>query len=126
MRLRVGVVITASPMADLSGRRSVHEGSGTAQCRRRRVGAAPVRQSLGLCTMSVRRRWRSSSWLSNRNVSVSLATGMPHLREHTRAIFFHNMADHRGLYAVDDVVALAGDKVAISQNLYIILDEVSA
>lgn len=46
--------------------------------------------------------------------------------EHTWAIFLHNMADHGGLYAVDDVVTLARDKVAIADNMYIILDGVSA
>lgn len=113
------------PMVALSGQRWVHGESGKARCRHQRVGAAPGLQSLVPCKMSVHRRWRSSSWLSHG--SVSCDTAMPQVEEqHTRAIFFHDIADHCGLYAVDDVVALAGDKMAIAENLYIILDEVSA
>lgn len=45
---------------------------------------------------------------------------------HTGAIFFHDVAKHCGLYTVNDVVAFSGDKMTISENLYIILDEISA
>lgn len=46
--------------------------------------------------------------------------------EHTWTIFLHDMADDGGLYAVDNVVTLAGNQVAIADNMYIILDKVSA
>lgn len=63
------------------------------------------------------------------SITVSQCVPRPlpcHKWEHTWTIFLHDMADDGGLYAVDNVVTLAGNQVAIADNMYIILDKVSA